>query len=421
MLLYIACVGNDVIVGKRHIACHRSAYRVMLAVVGVGVTICIIERAVHVITEVHTDRRTNGQAFNRFDLNEEVSYPALHFIVRLGIVDHGHRVHHVREVRCSRRLFPYIFAETVNSSLRITNRIPRSHCQCCRENRSLRRSVIVHCITTATIGEGQVLTDAQPFANVEVGVHTECQALVVTAQQGTVLIEVAGAEHIRSPFAATVNRETVVVNQCIFMEDLILPIGTAFSGISSVIEVDRIVRVFTAWIVGFCPPGIETFVPVGDSFRTTGHEYFCLCLIQCVHYIQLAPSVLNTPVGIEADSSLAVRTTGFGSNENHTVGSLATVNSRGGSVLHNLHGLDIRRSKESNVLEHDTIYNIDRRGLGLNGTDTTDTDLGCCARLTGVSINRYTGSLSLQGLVHCSHWRLLQVFCTDAGHGTCDV
>ena len=133
------------------------------------------------------------------------------------------------------------------------------------------------------------------------------------------------------------------------------------------------------------------------------------------------PSVLDTPIRIETDCRLAVLMTGFGGDQDHTVSGLATIDGGRGSILHDLHRLDIRRGQEVYILQYHSVHYIDRRGFGLHGTDTADTDLCSCSRLSRIGIYRHTGCFSLQGLVNGCQRSLLQILCLYGRYSTCQV
>ena len=62
------------------------------------ITIRIIERAIHIIAQIHAQRRANSQTFHRLDLDKDISHPTLYPVVWFRIIDHGHRIDYIRKV-----------------------------------------------------------------------------------------------------------------------------------------------------------------------------------------------------------------------------------------------------------------------------------------------------------------------------------
>ena len=209
--------------------------------------------------------------------------------------------------------------------------------------------------------------------------------------------------------ATAVKRQVIVVHECVRIEYLVLPIGLLLG----IVEVDRI-ELLNLHDVGVTEaehvqPRTEAVLHViGNLLCAVTHRadtQFGLHKVLALEHIHLFPAILESPVRIEVDVHLAFAT-GLGSDDDHTVGSTATVDSGGRSVLEDLHRLDVGRRQPFDVTRDHSIDHIQRVVTAQSRTDTADTDGSRLTGLTRTGSDCHTGGTALQRLVQTGNRRL---------------
>ncbi len=110
----------------------------------------------------------------------------------------------------------------------------------------------------------------------------------------------------------------------------------------------------------------------------------------------------------------------LGGDDDHTVGSAATVDRGRGGILEHLHGLDVRGVDAVDVVGGDSVYDVEGVVGGVGGRHASHTDGACAAggsvghhihagELAGHRVHDVSGVLA-QGLLHVHH-----------GHGAGEV
>ena len=112
------------------------------------------------------------------------------------------------------------------------------------------------------------------------------------------------------------------------------------------------------------------------------------------------------------------------SNDNHTIRTTGTVNSRSRSIFQDVQRFNIRRvdgAGNGRVFHRETVDDIKRRVVLRQGVVTTNHDVHGSARRTFAGRHIHTGNTSSQVLVERADRRIQQFVHVRLGHGTCQV
>ena len=115
-------------------------------------------------------------------------------------------------------------------------------------------------------------------------------------------------------------------------------------------------------------------------------------------------------------------TTVFGSDDDHTIGGLRTVDGCGCSIAKHINAFDIVGRHHRDVNTRNTIYHVERLH-GITRTQrgsTTECNGGSAVRI-GRRRNDQSGNLTLQHLTRIGEHTLVQVFSLDGGDGRGNV
>ena len=121
----------------------------------------------------------------------------------------------------------------------------------------------------------------------------------------------------------------------------------------------------------------------------------------------------NTPIALETDRSGTFRTT-FGGHDHHAVGATGAVQGAGGGVLDDGHRLDVVgvQCVDVTVVRH-AVHHVERGGVGVEGTETTDAH-GCAGtRLSGTGGRLDTGCQAVEGFRHVGDGTFLNLLGLD--------
>ena len=115
------------------------------------------------------------------------------------------------------------------------------------------------------------------------------------------------------------------------------------------------------------------------------------------HVVGRNGTLVSTPLRIYVYLELRVRTTALGGNQDNTVRTTGTIDSRSGSILqYRNRGDIITTNRVDFTLKRRTVYNVQRGCTTVDRTCTTDTDACARTRLTGTINNLNTCHLTLQ-------------------------
>ena len=247
----------------------------------------------------------------------------------------------------------------------------------------------------APLLDGVVGGDVEPLEQLIVSVDLGGQTLVdiLLADDDTVLVDIVEGGEEMTLVVATLEGDAVLLAPA-GSEHRVIPVGilsVIFVGVQEIlVDVADVGLVFDVVLgaedVGFLAQGLEgEAAVVGDA-------------------------------GVAVVGSAAL-----GGDEDDTVTCLRTVDSGGGSVLQDLHGLDHGRIEVLDVIHLQTIDDEERSDrTGVRGI-TADTDRSTLTRSTGGVDDLDTGSLTLEGGGSVRRGAVLQVFRAHGGDGTGQV
>ncbi len=167
----------------------------------------------------------------------------------------------------------------------------------------------------------------------------------------------------------------MVLHGCIVIEGLILPVGAGTCGHQLFVVVTRQVAVVELHLV---------------------HDHHVLLRVED---LALLPGVLPPIAHVVINAGLALRTL-LGGDQDHTVGGTCPVDGCRGSILQDLHRLDIDRVEVVDATTHDHAVDNIKRFAVVNGTNTADAHLGVGTGLTGALCDLHTGDLTLEGILY---------------------
>ena len=262
--------------------------------------------------------------------------------------------------------------------------------------------------------EIEVLANLDPLVELVGRVGAQRHAGIVGSDDGTVLVEPAGAQGPLTLLVTAVRGEMVILDDGIAAEDFFLPVSLDLG----VIEVGRMVFRSVTDQAG-ANPGIQTVVlqraETADTEFGDGLRKFV-----GLHQVELAPGALEAHRGVERDTDRPFAGTLLRGDEDHAVGAPGTVDGRCGGIFENLGRGDVARAEEADIVDDNPVDDIDRSRI-VDRTDTADADLGGGTGLAGGSIHGHAGGHTLEGLVETGGGRLLELFTLDGGHGAGQV
>ena len=140
----------------------------------------------------------------------------------------------------------------------------------------------------------------------------------------------------------------------------------------------------------------------------------------CIQHIKATLIGLQSQRHIKIHTGLPFLGT-FGSNDNHTIGSLCTINRSGSGILQYLNGFYIigRKDRRDVLTGHHTVNDI-KRGIGIISERwlTTDQCRSISTARCAVSRNVHTGNTSLQARQHISRRNICYILHLDHSHRT---
>ena len=233
--------------------------------------------------------------------------------------------------------------------------------------------------------------DVQPGLEFPGGVHHARHAVVHigVAHEHTVVVQVGTRDVEASLVVAGLEGQVVVVHEGIL-------IGSAE------------------------PVGVGLLVPLAVHVVEADGAFLEVVLEELlgVHHLRgLAEALGRQLIGI-ADLALALAFAG--GDHHHAVTGLSTVDGGGGTVLQDLHRLDVVRVDAGDGTGESTVHHIQRVGVVVGG-NTADTDSRRGTRAGGRSEGLHTGGLALQGGLRRGDRTVGDIFRFDLGDSAGDV
>ena len=225
-------------------------------------------------------------------------------------------------------------------------------------------------------------------------IEVETTVLITAAQgEAVVIVDAGAAEGLIQPIGAL-----QVISACQHILDIT---GTLL------IVLDKILVEFLIQILAQCRRRslIQVCILILHQHEVAGTHR--------LHAVgQLLHARITGVVKMQHHLVLAIRIGIFGRNDDYTVCTLCTVDSRCSSILQYVHRSDVVRRDIRDRTNRHTVHDIQRViALGQRGT-TTHTDLHLCIRTTFRSRHRYTGQLTLQRLSRTGNRYILDLVST---------
>ena len=234
------------------------------------------------------------------------------------------------------------------------------------------------------VGTGcvEACSKLEPGTGLDIDVGADGHTVESGAVGDTVLVEVTCGKCVGGLFVTAADGEVVLLHRRGF-EKLPLPVGSCGQGLGN--------RIFVA--LGGAAKFCEGVIVLGEHRQ--------------VHKLKILGHGLYTGLGVEVDVH-AAGLAALGGDDDDTVGTLDTIDSGCGSILQDVHGLDIVRvdggqcvlGTASRLCVDEHAVDDDHRFVGrVDGVDTTDADGRTAARHTGVLRHLHTGRAALEYLV----------------------
>ena len=249
------------------------------------------------------------------------------------------------------------------------------------------------------IDETDLLTHLQPVLHLPVGIDTEVVTFIIAdvlAANNTLLVHITQRHGIISCLATAIYTYIIRRSLGILHKHLIYPVGI------NQIAIGIIDTLVFAPVVG-------VLTRVDGSLIQNSH------ILPGIEHINAAWLVLPTHIAVEANHGTAFLTT-LGSNQNHTIGRLRTIDGSRCRILQHINAFDIGRIQRSDVTTY-TINDV-KRIRTTHGAHTTDVYLQTGTRLTGCRNDAHTRSLSLERLKRIGSVQLGDVITLHVDIGT---
>ena len=249
-------------------------------------------------------------------------------------------------------------------------------------------------VLTVGVGHVHASTRLQILVDFVVGVHTCLNTVVLDAVEYTFRVAVRNRVVV-SRLGCSALQHCLVFLHLTRAGHVVHPVGLG----AAQQLVGTIVRGTACGIVGVLA-GIADSVALEFQQLLAGHHTVVVVISQLRH----------TELGAHRECALAFLTA-LGGDQNHTVGSTATIDRSCGSVFQHGDALDVvrvehrnrvRRVREVRVVtavDGDAIDNVQRTATSVDRTDTANANLRSRARLTRGLRHLHTGELTAEHLI----------------------